>query len=289
MSERHDDAVGLRAIAYVRVSSSGQADHGLGLQAQRQAIRDYVAETGITLLEVVSETASGAPKPGELFSLEHRPVLSELVVRAERGTFDVLLVATLDRLSRDQIEQLYLKRLLGNLGVAVVSAAGETNGNGDALSDLVDRLIGAVHDFDRKRIIERLKSGKKEARKGGRHTDGRPPFGYRKAAGGNPGRFVVDEPVGGTPIARRESPAGVVQVIFERAARDGLGPGPIARRLNAEKIPGPAGTPWNGRNVSNILKNPAYCGRLHGVRKAQPAIVSPQVWNAAQRVRRSEQ
>jgi site-specific DNA recombinase len=271
MSEtgKHADAIGAgnRAIAYLRVSSTGQAEKGLGLQAQRQAVRDYAGETGVALLETLSETASGAPKPGEMFSLEHRPVLSELVVRAERGGFDVLLVATLDRLSRDQVEQLYLKRLFGNLGVMVVSAAGETNGNGDALSDLVDRLVGAVHDFDRKRIIERLKVGKKEARKVGRHTDGKPPFGYRATG---TGRLSIDD-----------GEARVVRGIFGRS-REGLGPGPISRRLNAEGIVGPAGKPWNRRSVTNLLRNPLYAGELHGMKRAQPAIVSRRVWNAAQ-------
>ena len=176
----------LRAIAYLRVSSSGQ-ESGMGLAAQRQAVKDFLAGedgSGFELLEVVQETASGAAKEGELFSLEHRGVLAELVNRAERGEYDVLVVATLDRLSRESTELHYLKRLLGRFSVTVVSAAGETNGNGDAIGELLDKLIGAVHDFDRKRIIERMRAGKAESRKVGRHTDGLPPYGYRAGGSG---------------------------------------------------------------------------------------------------------
>src|SRR5207237_5747760 len=121
---------------------------GMGLEAQRRSVRDFAAVEGYELLEVVSEAASGAAKAGELFSLEHRPALEALVQRAERHEYDVLAVASLDRLSRDQVEQLYLKRLLARFGVTVMSAAGETNGNGDAIRELVERLIGAVHEFD---------------------------------------------------------------------------------------------------------------------------------------------
>jgi site-specific DNA recombinase len=260
----------LRAIAYLRVSSSGQ-EKGMGLQAQRQAVRDFLAGeegSGIELLEVVQETASGAAKAGELFSLEHRDVLAELVNQAERGEYDVLLVATLDRLSRESTELHYLKRLLARFNVAVVSAAGETNGNGDAIGELLDKLIGAVHDFDRKRIIERMKAGKVESRKVGRHTDGLPPYGYRQAGSG---RLEVDE-----------ERAAVVRSIFSRA-REGLGSGPIARRLNAEAIPGPTAGHWSRQTVGNIIRNPVYAGELHGVKKAQPAIVSRRAWNEAQR------
>jgi site-specific DNA recombinase len=243
----------------------------MGLQAQRQAVRDFLASeegSGLELLDVVQETASGAAKEGELFSLEHRDALAELVNRAERGEYDILLVATLDRLSRESTELHYLKRLLARFDVAVVSAAGETNGNGDAISELLDKLVGAVHDFDRKRIIERMKAGKVESRKLGRHTDGLPPYGYRQS---NSGRFEVDE-----------DQAAVVRSIFDRA-KEGLGPGPIARRLNAYGIPGPTGRPWSRQTVGNIIRNPVYAGELHGLKKAQPAIVSRRLWNAVQR------
>ena len=95
----------------------------------------------------------------------------------------------------------YLKRLLARFNVTVVSAAGETNGNGDAIGELLDKLIGAVHDFDRKRIIERMKAGKVESRKVGRHTDGLPPYGYRQAGSGR------DRPL---PRAAGQIPGGHV-------------------------------------------------------------------------------
>ena len=53
------------------------------------------------------------------------------------------------------------------------------------------------------------------------------------------------------------------------------------------RLPGwMAGTPemTTGRQtVGNIIRNPVYAGELHGVKKAQPAIVSRRAWNEAQR------
>jgi site-specific DNA recombinase len=259
----------LRAIGYVRVSTGGQAERGMGLETQRRSVRDFARSEPYELLEVVSEAASGAAKAGELFSLEHRPVLEELVQRGERHEYDVLLVATLDRLSRDQVEQLYLKRLLARFGVTVVSAGGETNGNGDAISELVERLIGAVHDFDRKRILERLRAGKAEKKRLGRHVHGSVPYGYRSAG---QGRLEVDEQF-----------AEVVRTIFRLAAKEGLGSRRIARRLNEAGVQSPKGTTWSPPVVAHILKNPVYRGERYGVKRAQPVIVTARLWNAAQR------
>lgn len=58
-----------------------------------------------------------------------RPVLLELVDRAGAGEYDLLVVAKLDRLSRDYPTLAVLERRLQKRGVDVVSAA-EENGDG---------------------------------------------------------------------------------------------------------------------------------------------------------------
>jgi DNA invertase Pin-like site-specific DNA recombinase len=272
----------LRTIAYLRVSTVNQAERGMGLDAQRETVRQYASDERLELVELVEEAASGAAREGELFSLEHRPVLSELVARAERGNFDVLLVASLDRLSRDQVEQLYLKRLLARFNVSVVSAAGETNGNGDAIGELIERLIGAVHDFDRKRILERMQSGKREARRRGRQAEGYAPYGYRSVPAEGGGR-TLEAVEAGDP-----SPSEVVRWIFTQA-KSGLSPGRIAAELNRKEIPPPRSREkgWNRQTLRNIIENPVFAGERHGVKRAHPAIVSRRLWNAAQAALRS--
>src|SRR5439155_21278979 len=96
--------------------------------AQRDRVRDFAQATGLELVDVVAETASGAVREGELTSIEHRPVLSDLLDRAQRGEFAALIVASFDRLSRDQLDAQLLKRWFAKYGVVCLSAAGETNG-----------------------------------------------------------------------------------------------------------------------------------------------------------------
>lgn len=257
----------LRAIGYLRVSSTGQQQHGAGLAAQRQRVLEFAAAEGLELVEILSETASGSVRDGEFSSIEHRPILRELVDRAERREFDVVVVASFDRLSRDQIDAQLLKRWLGRYGVTCLSAAGESNGATGAIAELIDRLLGAIHDFDRKRIIERVNAGKEQKRKQGRHTDGRIPYGYRS---------------GGDGKLELAPDAVIVRQIFEDA-KDGHNPSRIARDLNREGVPGPRGGAWSRQGVTVILRNVVYAGERHGVKRVQPAIVSRQLWNTVNR------
>ena len=106
-----------RAIAYLRVSTNTQAEDGLGLDVQRDKLREYAAEKKLELIETVEEVSSGGIQNGETFSWEHRPVLLELLDRAKQGDYDILLVARLDRLSRDHVTLVAVERQLQARGV----------------------------------------------------------------------------------------------------------------------------------------------------------------------------
>jgi DNA invertase Pin-like site-specific DNA recombinase len=255
-----------RAIGYIRVSTKGQAERGMSLAAQRDKVKQFAQAEKYELLEVVQESASGAVQEGQLFSHEHRPILTDLIEQAGRGEFDVLLVPNFDRLSRDYMSLLFLKRLLRTYGVETVSAAGET-GNGDAVGELIEQVIAAIGEFERKRILERMRSGKAKRKEQGRHVHGRVPYGFRSTAG-----------------KLRHDPATVetVRRIFTDA-RAGDSPGRIARALNRDGIPGPTGGEWNRQTVRNVITNPAYAGERYGVKKAHEPIVSRRVWNEAQK------
>jgi len=253
-----------RAIGYLRVSTRGQAEKGMGLAAQRDRVRTYASEQGFELVEVVEEAASGAVQEGEVFSHQHRPVLSRLIERAGQEEYDVLLVASFDRLSRDYMSLLFLKRLLKTYGVETVSTI-EENGNGDAVGELIENVIAAIHEFERRRLLERIRAGKAEKRKRGGSIGGTIPYGYRSEGG----RLVPVDVL-----------AEVVRRMFEDA-RDGDSPGRIARSLNADEIPSPSGRPWNRQTVRNIIENPLYAGERYGVKRAHEPIVSRRLWNAA--------
>lgn len=79
-------------VAYYRVSTQRQGRSGLGLEAQRKAVEDYLNGDGCEIVAEFTEIESGRNRA--------RPEL-EKAVRASRLRGAKLVVAKLDRLARD--------------------------------------------------------------------------------------------------------------------------------------------------------------------------------------------
>jgi site-specific DNA recombinase len=255
----------VRAFGYVRVSTQGQADRGMSLEAQRERIEDYAREKGLHLVGIAEEAASGAVREGEALSYEHRPVLLGLMEAAERREYDVLLVAKLDRLSRDYPTLAILERRLERYDVQVISTA-EENGDGP-LAEYIRAQLALVAQLERALILERVSAGKAKKKVLGRHVHGRVAFAYESTDG-------VLRPV--------PELAPVVERIF-RDVQAGDSPGRIARGLNRDAVPSPGGKGWTAKAVQRIATNSVYAGQRYGVKNAHPAIVSRRLFNAAQR------
>ncbi|SOQ09178.1 recombinase family protein [Pseudomonas syringae group genomosp. 3] len=80
----------MNVVAYIRVSTKGQGESGLGLEAQRSYIDTAAKQNGWTVVAEFSETISGTTPPLE------RPECSKAIAQGLP-----LVVAKLDRLSRD--------------------------------------------------------------------------------------------------------------------------------------------------------------------------------------------
>jgi DNA invertase Pin-like site-specific DNA recombinase len=85
-----------QAIAYYRVSTARQGRSGLGIEAQRAAVRRFAEAEGIAVIgeRTEIETGKGAD------ALDRRPELAAALGDARKAKCPVL-VAKLDRLSRD--------------------------------------------------------------------------------------------------------------------------------------------------------------------------------------------
>ncbi len=84
----------MQVVAYLRVSTKKQGDSGLGLEAQREYIAQAARSKGWEVIAEFIDTASGTIPPAE-----RSECIKALNVAKEAGA--VLLVAKLDRLSRD--------------------------------------------------------------------------------------------------------------------------------------------------------------------------------------------
>jgi DNA invertase Pin-like site-specific DNA recombinase len=84
----------MRVFGYVRVSTDGQEESGLGLADQRARIEEEAARHGWDV-EIREEVGSGG-------RADNRPVLAGVRVELRRG--DVLVVAKADRLTRSLLD-----------------------------------------------------------------------------------------------------------------------------------------------------------------------------------------
>jgi DNA invertase Pin-like site-specific DNA recombinase len=148
-----------RAAIYARVSTFDQEPEN-----QLQELRRYIEARGWSAKEYVDRGVSGAK--------ERRPALDQLVSDAKRRRFDVLVCWRLDRLGRNLKHLITLLEELHAMGVAFVSLAEGIDATTSA-GKLQMHILGAIAEFERSRIAERVKAGLARARTQGTRL-GRP-------------------------------------------------------------------------------------------------------------------
>jgi DNA invertase Pin-like site-specific DNA recombinase len=149
----------MRAALYARVSTTDQEPEN-----QMAELRRYAQARGWDATEFVDHGVSGAK--------ERRPALDELLKAAKRRRFDVLVCWRLDRLGRNLRHLILLLDELHALGVAFVSLSEGIDATTPA-GRLQLHVLGAIAEFERARIAERVRLGMARARREGKHL-GRP-------------------------------------------------------------------------------------------------------------------
>lgn len=135
-----------RAALYLRVSTLDQEPEN-----QRRELLAYLEARGWTLTrEYCDQGVSG--------SAERRPALDELLQDARRRRFDVLVCWRLDRLGRNLRHLICLLDELRALSVEFVSI-GEGIDCTTPAGRLQLHLLAALAEFERGRIIERVRAG----------------------------------------------------------------------------------------------------------------------------------
>ena len=101
-----------------------------------------------------------------------RPQLKRLLKALRPG--DLVVIAAVDRLSRDTTDLLVLARQMQQAGAGLKSLAEPLVDTTSDFSDLVLAVLGLAAKFERRRILERTARGRAQARANGVKF-GRPP------------------------------------------------------------------------------------------------------------------
>ena len=151
----------MRVGIYARVSTTA----GQTCENQLIELRAYCQARGWTIYrEYVDEGVSG--------SKDRRPALDQMVTDAKRRRFDVLVCWRLDRLGRNLRHLILLLDELHAVGVAFVSLSEGIDATTPA-GRLQLHVLGAIAEFERERIRERVVAGLQRARSQGKRL-GRP-------------------------------------------------------------------------------------------------------------------
>jgi DNA invertase Pin-like site-specific DNA recombinase len=156
----------MRCALYVRVSTVDQHSEN-----QLIELRRYADARGWTAVEYVDHGITGTK--------DSRPALDRLVKDAKRRKFDVVVAWKLDRLGRNLKHLITLLDDLQALGVAFVSL-GEGIDATTPAGKLQMHILGAIAEFERGRIVERVRAGLTRAKAQGKRL-GRPAYAITPA------------------------------------------------------------------------------------------------------------
>ena len=171
-----------RAAIYARVSTLDQEPEN-----QLAELRRYVEARGWSATEYVDHGVSGAK--------DRRPALDQLVKDAKRRRFDVLVCWRLDRLGRNLRHLILLLDDLQAIGVHFVSLAEGIDATTPA-GRLQLHILGAIAEFERARMVERVSAGLARARRQGKRLGRpktRPPVQKLASVHDLPHRMAADQ------------------------------------------------------------------------------------------------
>ncbi|MDO9714416.1 recombinase family protein, partial [Paracraurococcus lichenis] len=179
----------LRAAIYGRVSSEQQAGERT-IASQITALEQRVSADGLdlaTLLRFVDDGYSGATLV--------RPGLERLRDLAAAGGLDRVYVHSPDRLTRHYAYQVLLVDELRRAGVEIVFLNRPIGVSAE--DDLLLQVQGMVAEYERAKILERSRRGKRHAAlAGSMSVFSNAPYGYRyvgKQVGGGVARLEIVE------------------------------------------------------------------------------------------------
>ena len=244
---------------YVRVSTQRQAQTQT-IEQQLERLRAHAQSQGWELPDeniFRDDGYSGATL--------NRPGLDRLRDKVKAAEVDHVLVTAPDRLARNYVHQMVLLEELEHVGCEVEFL--DRPMSHDPHDQLLLQIRGAVAEYERTLIAERMRRGRQTKLRAGALLPWTwAPYGYRMSP---------DRPRDPAGVQVDAAEAAMVQAMFAWYAEDHTSLFGLAKHLCALGLPSPRGKQrWNPATIRGILTNPAYTGQVYAGRtRSQPARV----------------
>lgn len=245
---------GIRAALYVRVSTDEQARHGLSVDEQQHALREYAAAHDLSIVGVYTDEGTSARK-----SLSRRKALQELLSDVKADLIDLILFVKLDRWFRNVADYYRVQAILDEHHVDWLTTCEDYNTTTSAGRLALNiRLSIAQNESDQTsdRIVFVFEAKKR------RHEalTGNAPFGYS----------IVDKHF----VPNDDAPKMLDLFEYFAAHPEIIGTLAYAR----EKY----GITWRRVSMRRVLANPSYVGTFYGIEGYAPAIVPQELFDRVQ-------
>jgi len=284
----------MRAGAYIRVSDTSQIE-GHSLDAQERLFRELCKSRGWEPVAVYLEEGRSA----HVDSHNKRPAFRQLLKDAGKHCFDVVVVHTLDRWSRNLKVTIETINHLTGHNVGFVSITENIDWSSPQ-GRLFAQMLGAFAQYYSGALSTHVKQGKSEQAHKGLHLGGI-PFGYQSCCEGPKGdrrqRCDPEHPAGVHLVGEEAEAAGE---LYRRYASGTTTLCQLAcwmnergfRTRNMHKLPHPDGNPAGGprlftlASVRGILHNPFYTGQVEHHDELLPvaheALISQDLFHSVQ-------
>ena len=233
----------MTAAIYCRLSREDEEkqSESESIQNQKSMLIKYALDKGWDIYNIYcDEDYSGIDR--------ERPAFRQLIADAEARQFDIVLVKTQSRFTRDmELVEKYIHGLFAEWGIRFVATV--DNVDTDIKGNKKARQInGLVNEWYLEDMSDNIRSVLDSRRENGFHIGAFALYGYQKDPK-QKGRLVIDEEA-----------AAVVREVFTLFSQ-GYGKTAIARLLNDRGIP-----------------NPTEYKRRHGLRYRQPTKKNSTLW-----------
>lgn len=234
------EATRTRVVGYVRVSTEGQADGGVSLDAQRAKLAAYCVALDLDLVGIEEDAGLSAK------TLD-RPALNRALDALRAGRADALLVVKLDRLTRsvrdlgDLVERYFAGGKWALLSVA------DSIDTRSAAGRLVLNVLASVAQWEREATAERTRDALAHLRASGVKLGGAALGWEHTEETDAAGRKII-------AVVASEA-AAVARIMELRAAGTTLRA--IVATMNTEGHATKTGAKWHLKTVVRVLERNA--------------------------------
>jgi len=218
----------MKAIGYIRVSTQGQAEEGISLEAQRAKIAAWAGLNGYELAGIYEDAGISGAKAD-------RPGLARALAAVGKG--DALVVYSLSRLARSTKHTIEVSERLAKAGADLVSIS-EKIDTTSAAGKMLFRLMAVMAEFERDQISERTSAA----------------LQHKKSQGGRVGQIPCGKKLADDGVSLMDDGAEQEVIRLVKLLRaGGMGYHAIARELTNRKT-APRGKAWYATTVKNIAE-----------------------------------